>query len=102
MEIRDGFTSCCQVLAAEAEKDASLDPNLKPIVDAHPRAGRSFPAPFGIEEDEPVPLPGIPPERQVLAARTLGCWSRAGSPGPHSTAPTRIRGSPPLEYIRRC
>lgn len=32
------------------------------------REGRTFPAPLWIEEDEPAPLPGMPPERQAIDA----------------------------------
>ena len=38
-----------------------------------PRESRRFPAPFWIEEDEPAPLPGVPPERQRFDARARGC-----------------------------
>ena len=39
--------------------------HTRPVVDAPLREGRRFPAPFWIEEDEPAPLPGVPPEREA-------------------------------------
>jgi len=39
--------------------------HVTPVIDASLREGRRFPAPFWIEEDEPAPLPGVPPEREA-------------------------------------